>query len=156
MSEKVIHFLRLILWGGVFFLVLGKPFLDNGLALAESKDSIAYKLAILQIRSDHQENEFLGKTNTPAPATIAEFQWILDTLKSRCLNPESAIADTIVESWTTANKFMNQAGQSISLLETARELLAYTRNTKVLGTPKVNFRMTSRYWLKQKLGDQIK
>jgi len=125
-------------------------------AFADTKDTIAYKLAILHTKAEHPENELLGKPYRPQASTVAEFQWILDSLETRCLNPETALADTIVENWTLHNKAFSKQGKSLSLLETARELLTTARNTRVFGTEKVNFRMTSQYWLKNKLEAQRK
>lgn len=112
------------------------------------KESIAYKLAILYTREGKPEDALLNKPAMPAAAVVSEFQWILDSLKIRCLNPETAIADTIVENWTAVNK---NGGKPIGLLETARELATTTKNINLFGKGKVNFRMTSNYWLKQKL-----
>lgn len=125
-------------------------------SLAAGKDTIAYKLAVLYTKNENPTNVLLNKSIAPAPTTVAEFEWIIDSFKNRCLNPENAIADTIMESWSNANKFLNTKGESISLLQTARELLVITKNTKLFGTEKVNLRMTSRYWLEQKLGRPAK
>ena len=143
---------------GTLCLIFGllMPLLFSLSGFADTKDTIAYKLAILYTQAEHPENELLGKPNKPQAATVAEFQWLLDSLETRCLNPETAIADTIVENWTLLNKVLNNQGKSLSLLETARELLTTARNTKLFGTAKVNFRMTSQYWLKNKLGAQLK
>ncbi|MDP2654519.1 MAG: hypothetical protein Q8Q08_10900 [Candidatus Omnitrophota bacterium] len=116
-------------------------------AVALNENSIAYKLAVLEARAQNPEKVLMRQRIKPADAAVMEFQWILDNMKSRCLNPESAIADTIVETW----QVLTQKEQKISLLQTARELSSYAQNTRLFGTGKVNFRMTSRYWLQEKL-----
>jgi hypothetical protein len=151
MNNWVTNLFKLAL-GAIFALFI---FLGPISAMAQ-EDTIAYKLATLNIKAENPENQLLGKPRKPEAAMVSEFQWILDTLKNRCLNPETAIADTLVETWTTANQLLNPQGKSLSLLDTSRQLLAVTRNTKIFGTKKVNFRMTSRYWLQQKFGDQFK
>ena len=131
--------LILSLWSALFF---------NQLSLAtENKTSVAYKLAALYTESENPDQAFLKKPVKPMEAVVSEFQWILDSLKNRCLNPESAIADTIVETWNTLKK----SEKPLTLLQTARELQNATKNTNLLGTKKVNFRMTSKSWLKNKL-----
>ena len=137
-------------------LCLWATLLSSPEAFADTKDTIAYKLAILHTKAEHPENELLGKSYQPQASTVAEFQWILDSLKTRCINPETAIADTIVENWNLLNKAPNKQKKSLSLLETARELLNTARNTRLFGTDKVNFRMTSQHWLKNKLGVNLK
>ena len=126
------------------FLLMGSVsavFSDSG------KDSIAYKLAMMHEREEKPEDFLLKKTIEPPSALVAEFQWIMDSLKTRCLNPETAIADTIVESWSA----LKATDRPLSLLETARELASIAKNTNRFGNQKVNFRMTSQYWIKEQM-----
>jgi len=133
----------------IFFLIIFVCATAGSLK-AEDSLNIPYKLAILHMQSLDPLNSYLGKTEEPSDALVAEMKWILDTLKHRCLNPEVAIADTIVETWTS----MQQNGYEMSLLEVARELSKFSRNMVLFGKDKVNFRMTSRYWLLNKLYDK--
>ena len=139
-----IHLLSLLLLGSAVSLSYGDG--------APKEETIAYKLAVMQLNEDNPENLLLKKTTVPPPALLTEFQWIMDSLTSRCLNPENAIADTIVENW----KALNKAGKSMTLLQTAHELANVATNIQRSDNKKVNFRMTSRYWLKNKLGEAAK
>ncbi len=114
---------------------------------AALEDTIAYKIAILHIRAERAEEMLLKNSLEPPSAVVSEFQWILDTLKQRCINPETAIADTIVETWTALRPY----DPDRTLLEVARALSLTARNTVLFGVEKVNFRMTSKYWLAREL-----
>jgi len=116
---------------------------NHPIRAGDIEDTIAYKLAILHTQSLQRKNFWLEKRLAPSPATITEFQWIMDGLKTRCVNPENTIADTIVESWLR----LKEKGEPISVLGTARALYKVTRDTSLLGTGKVNLRMVANYWL---------
>lgn len=111
------------------------------------EEGIAYKLALMHTRALAPEQYLIKKDLRPDRSTIAEFEWILQSLQSRCVNPEHALADTIVEIW----KSINQAGAKMSILDVARELANNARNTSAFGASKVNFRATSKVWLTSKL-----
>jgi hypothetical protein len=104
---------------------------------------IAYKLAILHVRYLEGVQSFSSQNQTPSPAVISEFQWIMESLKNICLNPEQSIADTIMETWGS----LRTQGYQVTILETARELLKVTKSAALKDKGKVNFRMTSQYWL---------
>ena len=126
----------------------------SSLALLRAEDlseDFAYKLAVIHTQTADPENALLSETVAPSEAVVTEFHWIMETLKNRCLNPETAIADTIIATWQKAKKI----GYNKSLLELSRELSITARNYKLFGEEKVNFRMTSSYWLKQ-LADRTK
>ena len=110
-------------------------------------ETLAYQLAVLQTRAQNPENDILKRTIPPQQSEINEFQWILDSLQNRCVEPEQAIANTMIDTWHTLrnNKF------SLSLLDVARELLRNARDTRKFGMDKVHFYLTSQYWLSQKL-----
>ena len=103
---------------------------------------IAYKLAILHTRGDILDVQ-QSKPAQPSQAIIAEFELLLKDLRTRCTNPETTIADTMVETW----QILKQNGRKTSLLDTARQLNAAARNTALFGYNKINFRMTSKVWL---------
>ncbi len=110
------------------------------------EDTIAYKLAILQTKDIDPEGALLKKAIEPERATVTEFHWILETLRNRCINPETAIADTIVQTWG----FVKQKGMRVTLLDVARELSQAASNRVLFGDKKVNFRMTTAYWINEK------
>jgi len=115
-------------------------------AVADQEESFAYKLAVLYVKNQNPEKVLLEGDIEPAPSIIYEFQWILDSMKNRCINNEETIAATIVEIWHKA-----QVHKDINILETARTLSLNAKNTVLFGTKKVNFRLTSHYWLVQQI-----
>lgn len=111
-------------------------------------NSLAYKLAILQERARSPESVLMGKQSIPRDSEVQEFRWIMTALEGRCLNPPGAIADTIIEMWNV----LQQRGLSLTILDVAHKLhsaadTAYKRENK-----KINFIITSRYWLKHNSG----
>ncbi len=121
--------------------------LSGQTSAANILDSIAYKLAAMHTTALEPSQALLKKSIKPPDATVSEFKWIIESLRSRCFNTEIAIADTIVQSWKTATS----QGYSLTLLDTARQLLEMTHNTNLFGTAKVNFVATSKYWLTHNL-----
>lgn len=119
--------------------------------LNAQQDSLAYQMALLHSKNLNPEKVFLKKNIKPEQALVSEFQWILDSLETRCLNPERAIADTIVENWI----IIKSNNIPFTLLEVARELSHAAKNTNAYGIEKVNFRMTSQYWLTNTLARAI-
>ena len=111
----------------------------------EVEDTIAYKLSVIHTKAIDPESALLNQSVQPSRATISEFYWIMESLRNRCINPENAIADTIVETW----KMVRSQGYAVSLLEIARQLSQTARNHYLFGDEKVNFRMTTAYWVKQ-------
>jgi hypothetical protein len=133
----------------LIFLFITLCLATSAWAVDPVQDSIAYKLAWMHMRDIDPQSAFLkGKVDVPQ-AILSEFQWLIDSLKQRCLNPENAIADTIRETWLT----LKYNGIDMSILDITRELSLSARNTNTFGEKKVNFRITSRYWLTQKLRD---
>ena len=104
-----------------------------------------YKLAVIHMEAADPENALFNPSAEPKENIVAEFHWIMETLQNNCLNPETAIADTLIETWQKARNI----GYTGSLLEISRELSADARNYKLLSDQKVNFRMTSAHWLNQ-------
>ena len=109
------------------------------------KETIPYKLAILHIRYTDPEAALPDKSVEPSSALVSEFQWILEGLRNRCINPETAIADSIVETW----QYVRAKGYGIPLLEIARQLSQVARNRILFGEQRVNFRMITAYWRKE-------
>ena len=111
----------------------------------EVEDTIAYKLAVIHSKAIDPESALLNQSVQPSRTTITEFFWIMESLRNRCINPENAIADTIMETW----QMVKSKGYNISLLEISRQLSQTARNHSLFGDEKVNFRMTTGYWIKQ-------
>ena len=109
------------------------------------KETISYKLAVLHSKDLDPDSALFNQPIEPSRAVISEFHWILEGLKNRCINPENAIADTIVETW----KFVKSQGYKATLLDISRQLSQTARNHVLFGDEKVNFRMTTAYWIKQ-------
>lgn len=112
--------------------------------MADQRSTIAYKLAQFQVNQEHPEESLRQEKVIPETALVSEFQWILDSLRNRCLNPETAIADTIIETW----EILKKNGRQMSVLQVARELNQTAQNAFRSEKQKINFRMSSRYWLK--------
>ncbi|MFH1360125.1 MAG: hypothetical protein ABIJ41_03705 [Candidatus Omnitrophota bacterium] len=112
----------------------------------EVQDTIAYKLAKIHTANENIQDVFLKNKIEPAPAIIAEFQWILSSLRNRCFNPENAIADTIMEAWQIMR---NWGYTDMTLLDIARDLSQVANNKVLFGFGKVNFRTTTNFWLSQ-------
>ena len=114
--------------------------------MAEVEDTFAYKLAVLHIKNEYPQKVLLEGKIEPPTSVIYEFQWILDGMKNRCNNTEEEIASTIVNTWVSVRPH-----KDINILETARALSLTARNQSLFGTEKVNFRLTSKYWLAQQI-----
>jgi hypothetical protein len=136
------------IWSLCFFILVG----ISAAQAQDVKSTIAYKLAAMHTKNLTPFKSFINKDIEPPSSLVSEFQWIMDELKARCINPENAVADTIVETWMTFRK----VSPAVSLLDTARELSKNAKNTTLFGNEKVNFRMTSKYWLAQQLGGKKK
>ena len=113
-----------------------------GYCFSDPKEALAYKLAALHVRSTSENTIILDSSLEPDSATVAEFQWLLDSLKNRCLNPETEIADTIISCW----RLIRNRGYQLTLLEIARALVKNTRDAKLFGNAKVDFKKASGYW----------
>lgn len=125
----------------IFILILCWPVNAD----AEIKGTFAYKMAMMHYRSQHAEEALLNQDLEPPQSIISEFQWIMDTVKHRSLNTETEIADTIVLSWMK----IHNIDPEWTLLKTARALSQNARNIPLFGREKVDFRITSQYWLGQ-------
>lgn len=110
--------------------------------LAEDiRKTFAYKLAVLHIQ-ELDPNSYAAE---PDRAMVGEFYVIMETLKKRCINSESDMADTIV----TTSKFVKKSGYSMPLLTVAKELTKTAQNKMMFGDQKVDFRTTSSFWIQQ-------
>jgi len=110
---------------------------------AQSASDTAYHLAVLQMQEGNPAESFLGRQSWPPQAMVSEFQWILEGLQNRCLNPLDTISATIMETW----RKLKQTKQEITLLDVSRDLYQVSRDTRLFGTDRINFRMISEFWL---------
>ncbi len=98
-----------------FFLVL--IFLTVAFKSFADENSYGYQLALLNERAQNPQNVLLQKKITPPNATVREFEWILETLTSRCRDPQNIVITTLVESW----RVVQRRGYNVTLLEFSRQ-----------------------------------
>ena len=110
----------------------------------EGKSSVAYQLATLHTKSLDPIKALTSPSLNPSPAILREFEWIMATLKDHCLDRESAIGQTVVETW----RHLQRNGDQQSLLDVARKLAWVVKNSGFYGKKKVNFSVISQYVLK--------
>ena len=110
---------------------------------ASSKESVSYRLAALHTKSIDPIKALTSGSVDPSSATLREFDWIMDTLKDHCKNPEAAIGEIVVETW----RQLQRNGSKQSLLDVARKLNWVVKNSGFYGKTKVNFEVVSRYLL---------
>ena len=125
------------------FLLFLLAFLVSSSVAAGLDDRAPYKLALLHTKNEDPESVLLKRKIEPSGAVISEFEWILQSLRNRCLETEDSLAGTIVETWYVTK----QRSARISLLEIARALSQMSQNTNLFGRGKVSFRAVSKYWL---------
>ena len=123
-------------------------FTTSVLLAADVEDTIYYKLAFFHTKDLDPGCSFLKGPVEPDKATIAEFKWILGTLKNRCFESKNSIANTLMEAWHITKSWENQ---KISLLELARILTRVAGNRLLFGQSKVSFRATTNFWLSQNM-----
>ncbi len=109
-----------------------------------SKESVAYRLAVLHARNMDPLKALTSGGVEPSPATLREFEWIMATLKDHCKNPEPVLGNIIVETW----RGRQRNGSKQSLLDVARKLNWVVKNSGFYGKAKVNFEVVSSYVLK--------
>ncbi len=82
------------------------------------ENSYGYQLALLNERAQNPQKVLMQKKITPTSASIREFEWILETLRNRCPNPQNVIITTLVESW----RIVQRRGYTVSLLQFCRQI----------------------------------
>lgn len=112
---------------------------QNGLALEKST---AYQLALMHTQAMNPDKVILEGNVRPKDSTVAEFQWLLDSVKNRCINSEESIVYTAVSAW----KLVKSRGYPMTLLETFRALTQNAQNKSLFGPNKIDFEKTSGYW----------
>ena len=102
----------------------------------------AYGLALLQKQSEDPDNILSLTPVEPDRATLTEFHWILQALENRSLESQDQIAATILDAW----QLIHSRGYAESLLDVARALSSYARNTALFGAEKVAFSAIAGLW----------
>ena len=116
----------------------------SAICAQEAEETVAYKLAFMHARDIHPDGMLASAEIIPDRATVSEFQWILETLRIRCINSEKDIATIIVGAW----RLVKNRGYEKTLLEIARALTTHTNSPIKFGSRKVNFRMAAGLWTK--------
>lgn len=80
--------------------------------------SYGYQLALLDERAQNPQKVLLQQKLAPANATIREFEWILETLRNRCLDPQNVIVTDLVKAWRTVQR----NGHKVTLLQFSRQI----------------------------------
>lgn len=99
-------------------LVLGFLLLAVTVNAFADDNSYGYQLALLNERAQNPEKVLMQKKITPTSASIREFEWILETLRNRCPNPQNVIITTLVESW----RLVQRRGYNVTLLQFSRQI----------------------------------
>lgn len=107
-----------------------------------AENNTAYQLALLHTKAVNPEKVFLDGSIRPKDSTVAEFQWLLDSIKNRCVNSEESIVHTLISAW----KLLQGRGYDMTLLETFRALTKNAQNKSLYGAKKVDFEKASGYW----------
>ncbi|MCC6759470.1 MAG: hypothetical protein IT395_07600 [Candidatus Omnitrophica bacterium] len=85
---------------------------------ADAAESYGYQMALIDARANNPKSVLLNKKISPSSAAIREFEWVLETLRSRCHNSQDAIVTTLVGSW----RIVERRGYDVTLLEFSRQL----------------------------------
>ena len=81
-------------------------------------ESYGYQLALIDARASNPRSVLLNKKISPSSAAVREFEWVLETLRSRCNNSQDAIVTGMVGSW----RMVQRRGYDLTLLEFSRQL----------------------------------
>jgi len=117
--------------------------------IAESTDtaSIGYQLAVVEEQALNPENVLLRKEIQPSSAAIREFEWIMETLRTRCSNPQGDLAGILVGTWRSVER----RGYDVTLLSYARELASFSNIAfQSYRNQKVDFQKVALKWIKDK------
>ncbi len=85
---------------------------------ADTAESYGYQLALIDARASNPKSVLLNKKISPSSAAVREFEWVLETLRSRCHNSQDTIVTTLVGSW----RILERRGYNVTLLEFSRQL----------------------------------
>lgn len=129
----------------VFVLVL--TVMTPAAPILADEDSVGYQLALIQERARYPEKQLTGQEIRLDNATVREFEWILETLANRCLNPPKDLPVILVTSW----RITQRRGYKEELLEFCREVARYAAvASQEHRNQKVNLETITLKWLKVK------
>ncbi len=128
-------------------LVLGFLLLGVTANAFADDNSYGYQLALLNERAQNPEKVLMQKKITPTSASIREFEWILETLRNRCPNPQNVIITTLVESW----RLVQRRGYNVTLLQFSRQISDFSNIAfQALKNQKLDIDKIARKLLKDK------
>ncbi len=104
---------------GLLFALL---ILTAPLKTSADEASLGYQLALMDERAQNPQKALTQKTLRPSNAAVREFEWILETLRARCRNPQKVIITTLVESW----RMVQRRGYDVSLLTFSRQITDFS------------------------------
>ena len=118
-----------------------------GKAAATDQVTMGYQLAVLEEQALNPENVLLRKKIIPDNATIREFEWILETLRNKCNNPDDELVGILVKTWRS----VQQRGYHLTLLQYSRELASFSNIAyQSYKNQKVDFQKVAFKWIKEK------
>lgn len=104
---------------GLLFALL---ILTAPLKTSADEASLGYQLALMDERAQNPQKALTQKTLRPSNAAVREFEWILETLRARCRNPQKVIITTLVESW----RMVQRRGYDVTLLVFSRQIADFS------------------------------
>lgn len=102
----------------IFGLFLTAILVFSSVLPACAAESYGYQLALIDARASNPKSVLLNKKISPTSAAVREFEWVLETLRSRCHNSQDAIVTTLVGSW----RIVERRGYNVTLLTFSRQL----------------------------------
>ena len=131
------------LYLSTLMVLMGSLFLVSLSVSGGTEETLAYKLALLYTRHLNPEEALVNPSLAPERATLAEFQWLLDSLKNRCLDSENTIANTTIQTW----QYLRKRGHKLTLLDILRSLNKFSQDMPLFGSGKVSFRAVANRWI---------
>ncbi|MFA5060259.1 MAG: hypothetical protein WC676_06485 [Candidatus Omnitrophota bacterium] len=131
----------------ILLITIGLCLSFSGLhtVIAGEEKTTAYQLALLHTKALFPEEAMMNPSLRPENAVITEFQWLLDSLSTRCINSQPEIVSIIISAW----KLVRSRHYDISLLDATRGLTRNALNKSKFGNTKVDFQKTSGMWTSQ-------
>ena len=108
----------------------------------ETHHEIAYKLASVHTHALNPDKALFNSDAAPNNETVSQFEWLMDSMRNRCVNSDQQIVTTLMSAWN----LVRSRGYNISLLETLQALTTNALNKNLFGFQKVDFEKTSGYW----------
>ncbi len=136
--------MKKILFLGIFLLIVSFA----ASLIADTEDTYAYKLALLYTRQLQSSEALTNPSLAPENSTVAEFKWLLESLKNRFQDSEETIATTIMQTW----RYLKKDGQKMSLLDVTRSLNKFSQDKRTFASGKINFHEAANRWIIQNRG----